>query len=104
VRTIVVPSAGHAWLVQVVGDLHALPKHSVKWLSHDTVVVTWTRRSGWVFVIAVFLFPLGLAALLFTMTEHGTITVCDDGPPGRIAVGGTFSGRAIDTVNARVPA
>jgi hypothetical protein len=87
----------------VVADLAALPKHSVDWLSHDVVVVTWTRRSGWVFLVVIFLFPLGLLALLFTTTEHGTIAVVDEGPPGSVTLGGQFSNAAVDTVNALLP-
>ncbi len=102
-KTIRVPAAAHPWLIAAVADLDALPKHSVDWLSHDVVIVSWTRRSGWVFVVATFLFPLGLAALFFTMTEHGTIAVVDDGPPGTVAFGGQFSNAAVDAVNSRLP-
>lgn len=103
VRTVQVPEPAHPWLLAVVADLAALPKHSVDWLSHDVAIVTWTRRSGWVFVVAAFLFPLGLAALFFTMTEHGTIAVADEGPPGRVAFGGQFSNAAVDVVNEHLP-
>jgi hypothetical protein len=103
INTVEVPAAAHPWLIAVVGDLANLPKHSVDWLSHDVAIVTWTRRSGWVFVVAVFLFPLGLAALLFTMTEHGTIAVVDGGAPGRLSFGGQFSNAAVDVVNGHLP-
>ena len=104
VRTIDVPATAHPWLVAVVADLHALPKHSVEWLSHDVVIVNWTRRSRWVFVVAIFLFPLGLAALFFTMTEHGTIAIVAEGPPATLVFGGQFSNAAVGAINAHIPA
>ena len=102
-KTIHVPGAAHPWLIAVVADLADLPKHSIDWLSHETVIVRWTHRSGWAFVVAFFLFPLGLVALLSTVTEHGTIAVVDGGPPGRVAVGGQFSAAAVDVVNGHLP-
>ena len=102
-RTIEVPAAAHPWLIAVVADLHGLPKHSVEWLSRDVVVITWTRRSGWVFVVGIFLFPLGLAALFYTMTEHGTIAVVAEGPPAGLALGGQFSNAAVERINAHIP-
>ena len=103
VKVTVVPAAAHAWLSPVIADLHALRSHSVDWLSHDVAIVTWTRRSGWAWVIAVFAFPFGLLALLFTTTEHGTIAVVDEGPPGSVAFGGQFSNAAVDAVNNHIP-
>lgn len=104
VRTVVVPDAARPWLVGVAADLHALPRHSVAWLSPDVALVTWTRRSGWSVVLAIVLFPLGLLALLFATKEHGTITVVAQGPPGSIALGGRFSNAAVDAIDRHVAA
>ena len=102
-RTIVVADQGHEWLDGVVAGLGTLRNHDVERLADHTVVVTWRRRSGWVYVVALLTFPLGLLALLFTTTDSGTITVADAGPPGRIRIGGVFSRVAVDEVNAHIP-
>ena len=39
-KTVQVPAAAHPWLIALVADLAALPKHSVDWLSHDVAFVT----------------------------------------------------------------
>jgi hypothetical protein len=101
--TIPVSGDGRAWLQLVVRDIHQLGGHSVEWLSADVVQVSWRHRSGWVFVVAIVLFPLGLLALLSTVTTYGTIVLVRDGAPSTIRLGGELSKAAVEAVNARVP-
>ena len=101
--TIRLPGDGRSWLDQVARDIDQLNGHNVEWLSADVLQVSWRHRTGWVFVVAIIVFPIGLLALLSTITSHGTIVVVDDGEPSTIRVGGEFSNAAIDAVNARVP-
>jgi len=101
--TIRLPGDGRGWLNQVAGDIHQLNGHSVEWLSADVLQVSWRHRTGWVFVVAIIVFPIGLFALLSIITSHGTIVVVDDGSPSTMRLGGEFSNAAVDAVNARVP-
>lgn len=101
--TITLSGDGRAWLELVGRDIHQLSGHSVDWLSPDVVQVSWRHRSGWVFVVAIVLFPIGLLALLFTITSHGTIVLVRDGAPSTIRLGGELSKAAVDAVNTRVP-
>ena len=94
---------GRAWIELVARDLHRLNAHTVEWLSADVLEVSWRHRSGWVFLVSILIFPIGLFALLFTITSHGTIVIVDDGSPSTIRFGGEFSNAALDAVNARVP-
>jgi len=93
---------GRGWLDQVARDIDQLSGHSVEWLSADVLQVSWRHRTGWVFVVAIIVFPIGLLALLSTITSHGTIVV-DDGSPSTMRLGGEFSDAAVDAVNALVP-
>jgi hypothetical protein len=102
-HTITLSGDGRAWLELVARDIHQLRGHSVEWLSADVVQVSWRHRSGWVFVIAILLFPIGLLALLFAVTSHGTIALVHDGAPSTIRLGGEFSDATVDAVNTRVP-
>ena len=101
--TIQLSGDGRAWLELVARDIHRLKGHSVEWLSADVVQVSWRHRSGWVFVVAIVLFPFGLLALLFTMTSHGTIVLVHDGAPSTIRLGGELSKAAVDAVNTHAP-
>jgi len=101
--TIRLSGDGRGWLNQVARDIDQLNAHSVEWLSADVLQVSWRHRTGWVFVVAIILFPIGLLALLSTITSHGTIVVVDDGSPSTMRLGGEFSDAAVDAVNARVP-
>jgi len=93
---------GRGWLDQVARDIDQLSGHSVEWLSADVLQVSWRHRTGWVFVVAIIVFPIGLLAPLSTITSHGTIVV-DDGSPSTMRLGGEFSDAAVDAVNALVP-
>jgi len=101
--TIRLSGDGRGWLNQVARDIDQLNAHSVEWLSADVLQVSWRHRTGWVFVVAIIVFPIGLLALLSTITSHGTIVVVDDGSPSTMRLGGEFSDAAVDAVNARVP-
>jgi hypothetical protein len=101
--TITLSSDGRVWLESVARDIHQLNGHSIEWLSPDVVQVSWRHRSGWVFVVAIMLFPIGLLALLFTVTSHGTIVLMHDGEPSTIRLGGELSNAAVAAVNTRVP-
>jgi len=101
--TIRLPGDGRGWLDQVACDIDQLNGHSVEWLSADVLQVSWRHRTGWVFVVAIIVFPIGLLALLSTITSHGTIVVVDDGSPSTMRLGGEFSDAAVDAVNALVP-
>ena len=84
--TIRLPGDGWGWLDQVARDIDQLNGHNVEWLSADVLQVSWRHRTGWVFVVAIIVFPIGLLALLSTITSHGTIVVAvdDDGSPSTI--------------------
>ena len=101
--TIPLSGDGRAWLELVARDIHQLNGHSIEWLSADVLQVSWRHRSGWVFVVAIVLFPFGLLALLFTLTSHGTIVLVRDGAPSTIRLGGELSNAAIDAINTRLP-
>jgi hypothetical protein len=88
----------------IASDIHQLDGHRIDWLSADAIQVSWRHRSGWVFVVAVILFPLGLLALLFTVTSYGTIVLVHEGAPSTIRLGGEMSNAAVDAVTARVAA
>jgi hypothetical protein len=88
-------------LESIAGDIHRLGGHSVEWLSSDVVQVSWRHRSGWVFVVAILAFPLGLFALLFTTTSYGTITLQHGSPP-TIRLGGELSRAAAGAAHARM--
>lgn len=100
--TITLPADGRAWLESVAQDIHQLNGHSIEWLSVDVMQVSWRHRSGWVFIVAIVLFPLGLLALLSTVTSYGTIVLVRDGSPSTVRLGGEMSNAAIDAVNMRV--
>jgi hypothetical protein len=98
-----VPNGGDArtWLQLVASDIHQLNGHRIEWLSADVIQVSWRHRSGWVFIVAIILFPFGLLALLFTVTSFGTIVLVHDGSPSTIRLGGEMSNAAIDAINVR---
>lgn len=99
---ITLPGDGRAWLESVARDIHQLNGHDIEWLSSDVMQVSWRHRSGWVFIVAIISFPLGLFALLFTVTSYGTIVLVRDGSPSTVRLGGELSNAAIDAVNAAV--
>lgn len=100
--TIILSGNARTWLELVASDIHQLNGHSISWLSADVMQVSWRHRSGWVFLIAIVLFPFGLLALLFTVTSHGTIVLVHDGSPSTIRLGGELSNAAVDVVKRRV--
>ena len=86
--TIALSGDARTWLELVASDIHHLNGHRIEWLSADVIQVSWRHRSGWVFIVAIILFPFGLFALLFTVTSYGTIVVGSrrfaiDDPSGR---------------------
>jgi hypothetical protein len=100
--TITLSGDARSWLELVGRDIHQLNGHRIEWLSADVLQVSWRHRSGWVFIVAIILFPLGLFALLFTVTSYGTIVVVRDGSPSTIRLGGEMSNAARDAVDVRV--
>ena len=82
------------WLELIAGDIHQLNGHRIEWLSANVIQVSWRHRSGWVLIVAIVLFPLGLLALLFTVTSYGTIVLVHDGSPSTIRLGGEMSNAA----------
>ncbi len=99
--TITLSGDARRWLELVASDIHRLNGHRIEWLSADVMQVSWRHRSGWVFIVAIISFPLGLFALLFTVTSYGTIVLVHDGSPSTIRLGGEMSKAAIDAVNVR---
>jgi hypothetical protein len=99
--TIALSGDPRTWLELIASDIHHLDGHRIEWLSADVIQVSWRHRSGWVFIVAIILFPLGLLALLFTVTSYGTIVLARDGSPSTIRLGGEMSNAAIDAVNLR---
>lgn len=102
-KTITLPERGDVWLGRVATSLSGLSGHRVEWPSATTLELYWTRRPVWTFIVAVFLFPFGLLALLVTTTLVGTFHVIGSGPPANIRVAGDFSRVAVDVVNRAIP-
>jgi hypothetical protein len=100
--TMALSGDARARLGVIAGDIDQLDRHSVEWLSADVIQVSWRHRSGWVFVVALLLFPLGLLALLFTVTSYGTIVLVHEGSPSTIRLGGEWSRAAMDAVDSHV--
>jgi hypothetical protein len=99
--TIALSGDARSWLELVASDIHQLNGHRIEWLSADVIQVSWRHRSGWVFIVAIILFPLGLLALLLTVTSYGTIVLVHVGSPSTIRLGGEMSNAALDAVNVR---
>ena len=99
--TIALSGDARTWLELIAIDIHQLNGHHIEWLSADVIQVSWRHRSGWVFIVAIILFPFGLLALLFTVTSYGTIVLVHDGSPSTIRLGGEMSNAAIDAINVR---
>jgi hypothetical protein len=99
--TIALSGDARTWLQLVASDIHQLNGHRIEWLSADVIQVSWRHRSGWVFIVAIILFPFGLLALLFTVMSYGTIVLVHEGSPSTIRLGGEMSNAAIDAISVR---
>jgi hypothetical protein len=100
---VVVPGNGKQWVAEADGRLSTLRRHRTELLSELVLVVRHDRHPPWTIAAVIFLFPLGLLALLHTVTDTATITVAENGPPAVLRLQGQFSTKAVTIINELIP-
>ena len=88
----------------VLAGIHGCSNYSMNMAGANTVMLTRRYCPTWVIVVAVFLFPIGLLALLYKETETLTISVAKVENGSRVMVSGTANPEVASRLNGIVNA
>lgn len=74
--------------------------HSTRQDTPESLTVTFRTTPGWVPLVCIILFPIGLLALMAKNTESSTLIAEPSGPNTRLRISGRFDQVAIGHINA----
>lgn len=97
------PGPAGPWTDTFALAVTRVPGTTYTFPSATTMVVSGTRRPGWVWIVVILAFPIGLLALMAKVTEIGTLVFTEQGDTTLVRFSGTFQPRTVDAINAQIP-